>query len=128
MAIYQKIIIDPRFEKLPLKKLILTSFVLNLIIIVLGLLAQFILPPEIPLLFGLPQTTEQLTPSIYIILPSIIALIISVSKKNNIWCQGIESIIISNDLDKHIKEYAEKWNVKYKLSKEKEYSAIKNFN
>jgi len=77
MAIYQKIIIDPRFEKLPLKKLIITSFVLNLIIIILGLLAQFILPPEIPLLFGLPQTTEQLTPSIYIILPSIIALIIS---------------------------------------------------
>jgi hypothetical protein len=77
MAIYQKITIDPRFEKLPLKKLIVIFFILNLITIAFGLLAQFILPPEIPLLFGLPQTTEQLTPSIYIILPAITALIIS---------------------------------------------------
>jgi len=77
MAIYQKIIIDPRFEKLPLKKLLIVSFTLNLIMIIIGLLAQFILPPEIPLLFGLPQTAEQLIPSVYIILPSIIALVIS---------------------------------------------------
>lgn len=78
MAIYQKIIIDPRFEKLPLKKVVIASFILNLIVIVLGLLSQFILPPEIPLLFGLPQTTEQLTPSIYILIPSITSLVISI--------------------------------------------------
>lgn len=78
MAIYQKIIIDPRFEKLPLKRVIIMSFVLNLIVIASGLLSQFILPPEIPLLFGLPQTSEQLVPSIYILIPAITSLIISI--------------------------------------------------
>lgn len=75
---YKPIKIVPKFEKLPLKKLFIASFVINIITIILGFLVKFILPPEIPLLYGLPQTSEQLVKSIFIILPSSIALILTI--------------------------------------------------
>lgn len=53
------------------------SIIINIIIIIIGLLSKLILPPEIPLFFGLPQTSEILAPSTFIILPSIVALIIA---------------------------------------------------
>ena len=74
---YKKIKFVPKFERLPLKKLFIASFVINILTILLGLLAGFILPPEIPLLYGLPQTSEQLVKSILIILPSTIALLLT---------------------------------------------------
>lgn len=70
--------LNPEFEKLPLKKLFVSSFFISVFAIIFGLLSQFILPPEIPLYYGLPQTTEQLAPSIFIILPSLISIAITV--------------------------------------------------
>lgn len=74
---YKQIKLGPGFEKLPLKKLFIASFVINTLTILLGLLARFILPPEIPLFYGLPQTSEQLASSLFIILPAGIALILT---------------------------------------------------
>lgn len=66
-----------KIENLPLKKHYLFSLIFNSIIIAIGLLANFILPPQIPLFYGLPSSEQQLTPSLYIILPSIIAFVIT---------------------------------------------------
>jgi len=62
---------------LPLKRLLVLFLVVSVITIILGLLAQLILPPQIPLYYGLPQTSEQITPSIFIILPSLLSIIIT---------------------------------------------------
>ena len=78
MAIYQKIKLDSRFEKLPLRGLFIASLIINLIVILLALLSRLILPPQIPLLYGLPQTAEQLVNSIFIILPSTLALVMTI--------------------------------------------------
>lgn len=77
MADYKKIKLGSKFEKLPLKRFFIASFVVNVITILSGLLAKFILPPEIPLFYGLPQTSEQLANSIFIILPTGIALLLT---------------------------------------------------
>lgn len=53
------------------------SFVVSLVGIAVGLVAQFILPPEVPLFYGLPQTENQLASPIWIVLPSLIALVIT---------------------------------------------------
>lgn len=70
--------LNPEFERLPLKKLFVVSFLISLSTIVLGLAAQFILPPEIPLYYGLPQTYEQVASSFLIILPSLISIVITI--------------------------------------------------
>lgn len=75
MALPKQINIDPRFERLPFFKLIVISLITGLVIIGLGLLSKFILPPQIPIFFGFPQTEEQLAPSLSIIIPPIISLI-----------------------------------------------------
>jgi len=77
MVKYTKIKLGPKFEKLPLKKFFIASFAINMITIFSGLLAKFILPPEIPLFYGLPQTSEQLANSTFIILPACIALLLT---------------------------------------------------
>ncbi len=66
--------INQDFEKLPLKKLFILSVFSSIILIIIGLLCQIILPPQIPLFYGLPQTEKQLVPSIFIVLPSAISL------------------------------------------------------
>ena len=66
--------IDPRFEKLPLRYLFIVSFIINAIFIIFGLVSTFILPPEIPLFYGLPKNSEQLANSMLIILPSSISI------------------------------------------------------
>jgi hypothetical protein len=65
-------------SNLPLKSLFTISAVINMVFILLGLVGQLVLPPEIPLFYGLPKNSEQLAPSIFIILPSISSLIITV--------------------------------------------------
>lgn len=77
MAIFKKI--KPEFERLPLKKLLMTTIVISLITIIFGLVSQIALPPQIPLFFGLPQTKSQLASSILIILPSLISIFISLT-------------------------------------------------
>lgn len=69
--------INPEFEKLPLKKMYIVSTIASLILVVIGLLTQIILPPQIPLFYGLPQNDSQLAPSILIVLPAIISILIT---------------------------------------------------
>lgn len=68
MAILKQIKINPIFTY---------SFFVSLAGLLLGLVAQFILPPEVPLLYGLPQTDSQLISPIWIVLPSSLALVIT---------------------------------------------------
>lgn len=78
MAISTTTRLTPEFEKLPLKKMFVFSFLISLVTILLGLLGQIILPPEIPLYYGLPKTVDQLSPAIFIILPSFISIFITI--------------------------------------------------
>jgi hypothetical protein len=68
--------IQTEFKKLPLSKLYISSFVISISSIAFGLVFQFLLPPEIPLYYGLPQTEGQIAPSITIILPSMVSIFI----------------------------------------------------
>ena len=70
--------IDPRFEKLPLRHLFIISLVINCVLILSGLFAKFVLPPEIPLYYGLPKNEDQLANSIYIILPALISILVTI--------------------------------------------------
>jgi len=69
--------IKPEFEKLPLKKLFISSAIISASTIIVGVLAQIILPPEIPLNYGLPQTSDQLSKAIYIVIPSLVSLFLT---------------------------------------------------
>ncbi len=74
IRIPKNINVNSEIEKLPLKYLFITSVFLSLIFLILSMLSIFILPPEIPIFYGLPKTNEQLSKSTYIVLPSIISL------------------------------------------------------
>lgn len=74
-----KIKIKPEFEKLPLKKLFIASAIISISTIIIGIIAQIILPPEIPLNYGLPQTKDQLSKSIFITIPSLVSLFLTAS-------------------------------------------------
>lgn len=65
-----------KLERLPLKNLVVFCFIVNLLIIGISLLANLILPPQIPLFFGLPQTEKVLTSPLLLLIPSILTLII----------------------------------------------------
>lgn len=73
-----KFINTEKFERLPLKRYYIFAFFFNIFIISIGLLSQFILPPEIPLYYGLPQNDEQLAPAALVILPSLVAMFMTV--------------------------------------------------
>jgi hypothetical protein len=65
-------------SNLPLKQLFTISVSVSFIFVALGLLSQFILPPEIPLFYGLPKNSQQLAPSIFVILPSVISMLLTI--------------------------------------------------
>lgn len=67
-----------KFERLPLKKYYVASFLINILVIGCGLLSQLILPPEIPLFYGLPAGEEVLSKSIFILVPALAAMLITV--------------------------------------------------
>jgi len=96
--------IKEKFEHLPLKKMYIISFVLNIFFIIIAFLAQFILPPEIPLFYGMPQNNLQIAPSYLLFLPSGISLIILIinlaisNKINDIYLKktmAIASLLVS---------------------------------
>ncbi len=68
--------IKSEFEKLPLKNVYFFSLFFSAIIFIISLVSQFILPPQIPLYFGLPQTSDQLASSFMIIVPSLSSILI----------------------------------------------------
>lgn len=64
-----------KLENLPLKEYFNTSWILNLSTILFCLLLLKRLPPQIPIYYGLPQGEIQLSPSLGILIPSILSLI-----------------------------------------------------
>lgn len=67
-----------RIEGIPYKKLGITSFFISLLIVILVITFQRNLPPEVPLFYGLPKGSDQITTSLILVLPSIISMIIVV--------------------------------------------------
>lgn len=64
-----------KLKKLPLKGYFNASLIINFLIILFSLLIQKRLPPQIPILYGLPQGEVQLLPPIGILIPSVSSLI-----------------------------------------------------
>lgn len=58
---------------LPFKKTLITSLVTNLLLVLLVVLLKNKLPPQIPLLYGLPEGEEQLVPRLMLVLPNTLA-------------------------------------------------------
>lgn len=50
--------------------------------------------------------------------------VISFAQEKNIWSDNIEKIIITNDFENDVAEYAQKWDIKFKLTQEREYISI----
>jgi len=65
-----------RISRVPFKRLIIAAVLINIVVVVLVFLAQNILPPEIPLFYGLPRGNEQLSTSIALVIPSLVSLAI----------------------------------------------------
>lgn len=74
MALFEQI----KKSGIPLKSLFTISIIINVVIALVGLTSTFILPPEIPLFYGMPKNDSQLVPSFMIILPSLITLILTI--------------------------------------------------
>lgn len=63
-------------SKVPFSKQIILCLIINLVMILLTTLSIIALPPEIPLLYGLPEGEEQLVKNWAITMPNLAALII----------------------------------------------------
>ena len=63
---------------IPFRKYVAIALGVNLITILLGILAQTILPPEIPLFYGLATGSLQLAPSQAILVPPAVSTLIIV--------------------------------------------------
>lgn len=66
-----------KFERLPLKKFYIFSFFLNIGILATSFLSKIFLPPEIPLFYGFPQSSQQISPSYLLFIPSLVSLTIT---------------------------------------------------
>jgi O-antigen/teichoic acid export membrane protein len=65
--------------KTPLKKYVIISFASSFLGLILSLFSQRFLPPAVPLFYGLPEGEEALVKSIYLILPSVFGVIITLT-------------------------------------------------
>ncbi|MFC1649388.1 hypothetical protein ACFL2C_01570 [Patescibacteria group bacterium] len=63
-------------EGVAYSKLLVLSLAINLIVVVLVFVFKSFLPPQVPLLFGLAEGTDQLVNTTSLILPSLISIII----------------------------------------------------
>lgn len=66
-----------KIKALPFRELLFFAFGISLTVIVVGLVVQKALPPQVPLFYGLPESDKQLAPSLAIILPSFLSLLLS---------------------------------------------------
>ncbi|MEJ2348003.1 MAG: hypothetical protein P8Y17_02260 [Patescibacteria group bacterium] len=70
---------DVIVEKIPFKDFVGTIILINILIIALVVLVQIFLPPQIPLFYGLPEGEAQLAPSLSLIIPSLVSLVIMIT-------------------------------------------------
>jgi len=72
---YQKLGIQENLEgiEIPFKKIAFIFLAINLVAILIILAIQKILPPKIPLFYGLPEGEEQLTAPLSLIIPNLIS-------------------------------------------------------
>jgi len=63
-------------KKVPFSKQVIYCLIINLVMILLAILSIFVLPPEIPLLYGLPEGNDQLVKSWAITVPNLVAFIL----------------------------------------------------
>lgn len=64
--------------KLKIPKNIILIIGFNILLIILVFLVQNSLPPQIPLFYGQPQGEDQLAPKLFLILPPLVAILVSV--------------------------------------------------
>jgi len=64
-------------SNIPFGKFIIYNISINLVLIILIFTFKNILPPQIPLFYGLPEGEEQLASSLTLVLPSLLSLMIS---------------------------------------------------
>jgi len=63
-------------EGLPLKKLVIITFFLNIGVLCLAFLVKPLLPPQIPLYYGMAEVNKIIAPSWALIVPSLASLVI----------------------------------------------------
>lgn len=66
------------FKNLPYKGCIYFSFALNIIVVIVYFLLKNLLPPVVPLFYGLPGGAEQLVPSLEILIAPTIGIFITI--------------------------------------------------
>lgn len=66
-------------SQIPLRKIVYLSLGIAVVTLLITLIVQRNLPPVVPLFYGYPEGEEQLAPSLYIALPSFIAIVISLA-------------------------------------------------
>ena len=64
------------YKQIPFKRAYLSAGLINLLAILFVFVFSQNIPPEVPLLYGLPRGEEQLVPKFFLILPTAAALII----------------------------------------------------
>jgi len=64
---------------LPFSKWVYASFVINLVVIVFVLIIRRWLPPQVPLFYGMAEGEGQLAPSIFLAIPAMAAIGISIA-------------------------------------------------
>ena len=69
---------DALIADIPFKNSLLVATFANIVIILVVLLLQKYFPPQVPLLYGLPEGEEQLVSSLSLTIPSIVSLLVIV--------------------------------------------------
>ncbi len=69
---------DALIENIPFKDLLIVAIAINILVILIVLLLQKFFPPQVPLLYGLPEGELQLVSSLSLTIPSLISLLVIV--------------------------------------------------
>ncbi|MBU0572618.1 hypothetical protein KKH23_03220 [Patescibacteria group bacterium] len=69
---------DALIENIPFKNPLIIAVAANILIILIILLLQGFFPPQVPLLYGLPEGESQLVSSLSLTIPSLISLLVIV--------------------------------------------------
>jgi len=62
------------FQKIPFLKLVYSSIIVNLVVIILVLVLKNRIPPEVPLFYGLADGEDQLTKNVWLIIDPAVSL------------------------------------------------------